>query len=87
VHRMFAYTVLVLAVLHSLQVWKQAPGTTHARRTIVLLGLVLVQAVIGIATLLMSVPLHLGLTHQFVALIVLAFSVAHWRAAKGAYEG
>jgi len=84
---MFAYTVLVLTVLHSLQVWKQAPGTTHARRTIVLVGLVLIQAVIGIATLLMSVPLHLGLTHQFFALIVLAFAVAHWRATKGAYEG
>ncbi len=84
VHRMFAYTVLVLTVLHSLQVWKQAPGTTHARRTIVLVALVLMQAVIGI---LMSVPLHLGLTHQFFALIVLAFAVAHWRATKGAYEG
>jgi cytochrome c oxidase assembly protein subunit 15 len=53
----------------------------------VLLGLVLVQAVIGIGTLLMSVPLHMGLTHQFVALIVLAFAVAHWRATKGAYAG
>jgi cytochrome c oxidase assembly protein subunit 15 len=35
----------------------------------------------------MSVPLDLGLTHQFVALMVLAFAVAHWRATKGAYEG
>jgi cytochrome c oxidase assembly protein subunit 15 len=84
---MFAYTVLVLAVLHAVQVWKDAAATTHARRTIVLLGLILVQAAIGIATLLMSVPLDLGLTHQFVALMVLAFAVAHWRATKGAYEG
>jgi cytochrome c oxidase assembly protein subunit 15 len=29
----------------------------------------------------------MGLTHQFVALIVLAFAVAHWRATKGAYAG
>lgn len=34
----------------------------------------------------MSVPLDLGLTHQFVALMVLAFAVAHWRATKGAYK-
>ncbi|ASV87307.1 cytochrome oxidase assembly family protein [Ochrobactrum quorumnocens] len=86
VHRMFAYTVLVLAVIHAVQVWKNAAATTHARRTIVLLGLILVQAAIGIATLLMSVPLDLGLTHQFVALMVLAFAVAHWRATKGAYK-
>lgn len=85
VHRMFAYTVLALSLLHMFQAFKSAPGTTHARRTVLLLGLVLVQAAIGIATLLMSVPLHLGLTHQFVALIVLAFAVAHWRATKGAY--
>lgn len=57
VHRMFAYTVLVLAVIHAVQVWKNAAATTHARRTIVLLGLILVQAAIGIVTLLMSVPL------------------------------
>ncbi|MGU3398381.1 COX15/CtaA family protein [Brucellaceae bacterium D45D] len=85
VHRMFAYTVLALSLVHVFQTFKSAPGTTHARRTVLLLGLVLVQAAIGIATLLMSVPLHLGLTHQFVALIVLAFAVAHWRATKGAY--
>ncbi len=36
VHRMFAYAVLVLVVLHAVQVWKNAAGTTHARRTIVL---------------------------------------------------
>lgn len=85
VHRMFAYTVLLLAILHAVQVWKNAPGTTHARRTIVLVGLVFIQAMIGIATLLMSAPLHLGLTHQFFALVVLAFAVAHWRATKGSY--
>ncbi|WP_343314366.1 COX15/CtaA family protein [Brucella sp. BE17] len=85
VHRMFAYTVLVLSLVHVFQVFKRVPGTTHARRTVLLLSLVLVQAVIGIATLLMSVPLHLGLTHQFMALVVLAFAVAHWRATKGAY--
>lgn len=86
IHRLFAYGVLLLAVLHVVQTIKQAPGTTHARRAILLLGLVLVQAAIGVTTLLMSVPLHLGLTHQFVAIIVLAFAVAHWRATKGAYE-
>lgn len=87
VHRMFAYTLLVLAGLHTLQAWRIAPGTTHARRTVLLLGLILIQAAIGIATLLASVPIHWGLTHQAFALVVLAFAVAHWRACKGAYAG
>ncbi|PYE87155.1 COX15/CtaA family protein [Phyllobacterium leguminum] len=86
-HRMFAYTVLVLAVLHAMQVNRIAPQTTHARRATVLVGLILVQAAIGVATLLASVPIHWGLTHQAFALAVLAFAVAHWRACKGAYVG
>ncbi len=83
IHRMFAYMVLLLAIAHALQVWKLKPSTTHARRTIVLIGLVLIQVAIGIVTLLLSVPLALGLAHQFVAIMVLAFAVAHWRATKG----
>lgn len=85
IHRMFAYTLLALAIIHAFNVWKIAPNTTHARRTVVLVGLILVQAAIGVATLLMSVPIELGLTHQFVALLVLTFAVAHWRGCKGAY--
>jgi heme a synthase len=85
VHRMFAYTVLVLVVLNAVQAWRIAPGTTHARRTLMLVGLIVIQASIGIVTLLTSVPIHWGLTHQAFALVVLAFAVAHWRACKGAY--
>ncbi|GGB12723.1 heme A synthase [Brucella endophytica] len=87
VHRMFAYTVLVLVLLHAMQAWRNAPRTTHARRTLVLVALIVAQAAIGIATLVASVPIELGLTHQAFALVVLAFAVAHWRATKGAYAG
>ncbi|TIX62823.1 MAG: heme A synthase, partial [Mesorhizobium sp.] len=60
-------------------------GTTHARRATVLFLLVLVQALIGIGTLLMHVPLHMALTHQAFALVLLGFAAAHWRGTKGAY--
>ena len=33
----------------------------------------------------MQVPLHLALTHQGFALVVLGFAAAHWRGTKGAY--
>jgi cytochrome c oxidase assembly protein subunit 15 len=45
---------------------------------------VVVQASIGIGTLLMHVPLHMALTHQAFALVVLGFAAAHWRGTKGA---
>jgi cytochrome c oxidase assembly protein subunit 15 len=51
----------------------------------VLAALVVGQAMIGIATLLMFVPLHMALMHQAMGFIVLGFAVAHWRAAKGPY--
>ncbi|MCT7375830.1 COX15/CtaA family protein [Chelativorans salis] len=84
-HRLGAYTLLALAVWHAIAAWRADPGSTHARRAIVLVLIVLVQAAIGIATLLMVVPLGWALAHQGVALIVLGFATAHWRAAKGAY--
>ena len=43
------------------------------------------QAIIGISTLVMQVPLDLALTHQAAALIVLGFAVAHWRGFVGEY--
>ena len=64
---------------------RREPGTTHARRALVLFHLVLIQAAIGIATLMMQVPLHLALLHQGFALVVLGFAAAHWRGTKGAY--
>ena len=85
VHRLGAYTVFVVALWHMIATWRRQPGTTHARRAALLFVLVLVQASIGIGTLLMQVPLHMALTHQGFALIVLGFAAAHWRGTKGAY--
>ena len=42
-----------------------------------------IQAVIGIVTLVTQVPLHAGVTHQGMALVVLAFAVAHLRGFYG----
>ena len=85
VHRIGAYVVFLAALWHMIATRRSLPGTTHARRAALLFLLVLVQASIGIATLLLHVPLHLALTHQGFALIVLGFAAAHWRGAKGAY--
>lgn len=85
VHRLGAYAVLLLALWHTIAVWRSDPGTTHARRAVLLFVLVCAQAVIGIVTLLLVVPLGWALLHQAAALVVLGFATAHWRATRGSY--
>ena len=85
VHRLGAYALLALALWHMIATRRRVTGTTHARRALVFFHLVLVQAAIGIATLVMHMPLHWALLHQGFALVVLGFSAAHWRGTKGAY--
>lgn len=85
VHRMGGYTLFVLAIWHAAAAWRAAPGSTHARRALVLFVLVTVQAVLGIVTLVTAAQLHPALTHHAFAIVLLGFAAAHWRATKGSY--
>ncbi len=85
IHRCGAYLLLAMTLVHMVLTLVNEPGTTHARRSVVLFLLITAQAAIGIATLLTMVDMHTALTHQGMALVVLFFAVAHWRAAKGPY--
>ena len=82
---MSAYAVLLLLIAQVIVVYGSQSGATHKRRTIVLLMLGLVQAMIGVITLVLQVPLFWGLVHQGGAVVLLGFAVAHWRGTKGAY--
>ncbi len=84
-HRLGAYLVFAAAAWHAVAAWRAEPGSTHARRAIVLFVLVSLQAVIGIVTLLSVVNLHAALTHHGLAIVLLGFAAAHWRGTKGAY--
>ena len=83
VHRFFAYFVFAVAIWQAISTMRQAPGTTHARRAVLLAVLVALQAAIGITTLLMQVPISLGLLHQGFAIIILGFC----RRALARHEG
>lgn len=85
VHRLGAYVLFAAALWHMVQCLRQGPGTTHARRSVVLFALITLQAALGITTLVLQVPLHAALAHQGGALVVLGFAVAHWRGFLGAY--
>jgi cytochrome c oxidase assembly protein subunit 15 len=47
--------------------------------------MVCIQATLGITTLLTHVDIHVALAHQGMALLVLAFAIAHWRGFIGEY--
>nr|WP_208435764.1 COX15/CtaA family protein [Bartonella phoceensis] len=86
IHRFFAYFLFFTAIVHALYLRKNVPHSTHSRRAFFICIMITVQALLGILTLLHEVPISLGLIHQSVALVTLCFSVAHWRATKGAYH-
>ncbi|ACA19685.1 cytochrome oxidase assembly [Methylobacterium sp. 4-46] len=78
-HRLVAYALLALALLHALDARRARPGSGAARRAAALAGLVAAQAMLGITTLLLAVPLWAGLAHQVTAMLVLGMAVAHAR--------
>ncbi|KRE07567.1 heme A synthase [Bosea sp. Root381] len=83
-HRIGAYLLLALALWHALAMRRSAPGTGAAKRATVVAGLTLAQAVLGIVTLLLVVPLWAGLAHQALAFVVLAMAVVHVTRTRGA---
>ena len=76
-HRLAAYVLLAFAIWHALSLGRKAPGLSAARRSRALAGLVTMQAVLGVITLLLVVPLWAGLAHQGLAMVVLAMATVH----------
>jgi cytochrome c oxidase assembly protein subunit 15 len=74
-HRMIAYAILVLAVFHAVDAMRSRAATAVTRGALWLLAAVLLQIVIGVATLLYQVPIDLGLAHQANAIVVLTLAL------------
>jgi cytochrome c oxidase assembly protein subunit 15 len=85
IHRVGGYLLFALALWHMTAAISRGRGTTHCRRAVVLFGLVTIQALIGIVTIVTQVPIGWALAHQGWAVVVLGFAVAHWRGFYGAY--
>jgi cytochrome c oxidase assembly protein subunit 15 len=78
-HRMTAYCVLALAILQVIAV-KRALGRDGAyRRAHIVFGLVFLQVIAGITTLLLVVPISIALLHQALAMLVLIAATIHLR--------
>jgi cytochrome c oxidase assembly protein subunit 15 len=78
-HRMTAYCVLALAIVQVIAV-KRAIGRGRAyRRAHIVFGLILLQVIAGITTLLLVVPISVALIHQALAMLVLIAATVHLR--------
>jgi cytochrome c oxidase assembly protein subunit 15 len=76
-HRMLAYTIFVLALLHAADVARTVRAGPLLAHALALGVAVTLQAALGIATLLYVVPIGLALMHQAMAVIVLSIAVVH----------
>src|ERR1700744_2604751 len=74
-HRMTAYTLLLLALLHALDAITARADAVVIRGALWLVAAITLQATLGILTLLNQVPIDLALTHQAVAILVLTLAV------------
>jgi heme a synthase len=76
-HRMMAYTVLLVALLHAVDALRMKGRAPVAAGAVVLALAMTLQAALGIVTLLYQVPIGLGLAHQGMALVVLTIASLH----------
>jgi cytochrome c oxidase assembly protein subunit 15 len=74
-HRMTAYALLVLAVVHAVDAVRSRAGMAIIGGAWWLVAAIVLQAVVGILTLLHQVPINLALTHQAMAIVVLTLAV------------
>ena len=74
-HRMTAYALFVLAILHAIDAIRSRAGAAAVNGALWLVAAVTLQAALGILTVLYQVPVALALAHQAVAMSVLTLAV------------
>jgi heme a synthase len=74
-HRMTAYALFALAILHALDAVSARAGAAVIRGALWLVAAITLQATLGVLTLLDQAPIDLALTHQAVAIAVLTLAV------------
>jgi cytochrome c oxidase assembly protein subunit 15 len=74
-HRMIAYALFVIAVLHAVDAVRSGASGSIISGACWLAGAVALQATLGILTLLNQVPIDLALGHQAMAIAVLTLAV------------
>ena len=81
-HRTVAYLVLGFALVQAFAALRSGAGAALARRASLLAGVAALQVALGVATLVLFVPIAFALAHQAVALVLFGLAVAHLKATR-----
>src|SRR5581483_4336829 len=76
-HRMTAYLLYAVIVLHAIDVLKSGRSSAALNGALLLASVALLQIVLGIVTLLNQAPIALALLHQGMAIAVLTVAALH----------
>src|SRR3984885_3400684 len=76
-HRMLAYAIFLVALIHAFDVASSRKRGPLVASALALAAAVTLQAVLGVLTLIMMVPIGLALTHQTMAMVVLTIATVH----------
>jgi heme a synthase len=76
-HRMLAYALGAVALLHALDVWRNDRGGTITGSAGLVTIAIVAQMMIGVLMLLRGAPIDLALIHQAMALVVLTAATLH----------
>ncbi|WP_375461181.1 COX15/CtaA family protein [uncultured Enterovirga sp.] len=83
-HRLTAYLLVAFALWQAWSLRRRLPGSPASHRAAGLAGLTLAQMALGIATLVLVVPLWAGLAHQLLAMALLVAATVHLRRSRTA---
>lgn len=72
IHRTIAWVLAIWIMYGFLKMMKEKLSSSQKKSTQYLLGMLSIQFLLGVLTILMSVPVALGVLHQFGALLLLA---------------
>ncbi len=76
-HRMLAYAICLVALIHAFDVARSMKKGSAVAGAVLLAAAMMLQAALGIVTLLTVVPISLALMHQAVAMLVLTAATIH----------
>jgi cytochrome c oxidase assembly protein subunit 15 len=84
-HRMLAYTLGVVALLHAFDVSRNDRGGALAGSAGLVTVAIFAQVMVGVVTLVHAAPIGLSLIHQAMALVVLTAATLHAARTSGAW--
>ena len=75
VHRLLALVVFVTVLVYALGIWRQRSTTRPGGFALAVIAALLAQVFLGVTTLLLKVPVVLGVAHQGGALVLVGVLV------------